>query len=453
MNGLRVSLAFTWAFLGVFLAWAFANPPALVWVVLVGLPWLAGAVVIARADERRLEAAAEALSRGRSGAIVMLVALAMVLVIAHVFSPAAAFFCLTWTGLAGLAIAALGQSRKLPELLRGVTTATVTILTVGWLMNAVLDLPAVAERWGSPRVVESWRHRYDDLWKHNVFGLRSPYEQTEKPAGTTRVVVLGDSYTWGERIASSDSVWPARLEKLLRDRFATDGFEVVNTGQKGFTTANEAEMLRRVGWQFQPDLVIVQWLVNDARRSTPDFGHPFPFDLWPDLDLLPTRFRTGSIGGSALYAFVRARVKSLVHPAPMDTRFNPLFRSAYPGFQQMEDALASMANAAREHEVPIVLVIWPLNVPGTWTAETHPHRSLHEQVEKLARAGGYHVLDLTTEFAKTGGDWSRWWSTAWDSHPGEEAHRIAAEAVEGYLARSTWATTTWGEAPEVPPRQ
>jgi lysophospholipase L1-like esterase len=422
-------------------------------MLLVGVPWLVGTVLAVRVEDARLAASIEALSRDRSVPIVVLVAGAMLLVTAHVFSAAAAFFCLTWAGLAGLLLTALGRSSRLPHLLRGVTTATVSIFAAGWLLNAVLDLPAVAERWGSPRVVESWRHRYDDLWRHNVFGLRSPYEQTEKPDGTTRVVVLGDSYSWGDKIASSDSIWPARLERSLRERFPARGFEVVNTGQKGFTTANEAEMLQRVGWQFQPDLVIVQWLVNDARRSTPDFGHPYPSDLWPDLHLLPTRFRRGSIGGSALYGFVRARVKSLVHPAPMDTRFEPLYQPAYPGFQQMKEALTSMANAAREHGVPIVLVVWPLNVPGEWTAETHPHRPYHEQVEELARADGYHVLDLTTEFAKAGGDWSRWWATPWDSHPGEAAHRLAAEAVERFLSRSDWATATWGEAPRVPARQ
>lgn len=451
MSGYRLTLAFAWALLGVFLTWAFAVPPAFVWMPLVGVPWLAGGLLIIRIDDARLEASADALSRDRSTGIVALVALAMLLATAHVFSAAAAFFCLTWAGFVGLLLTALGRSSRLPHLLRGVTTATVSIFAAGWLLNAVLDLPVVAERWGSPRVVESWRHRYDDLWQHNVFGLRSPYEQTEKPDGTTRVVVLGDSYSWGDKIADSDSVWPAHLERLLSDRFPTRSFEVVNTGQKGFTTANEAEMLRRVGWQFHPDLVIVQWLINDARRSTPDFGHPYPSDLWPDLQLLPTRFRTGAIGGSALYAFVRGRMKSLVHPASMEARFEPLYGPTYPGFQQMKEALTSMADAARERDVPIVLVIWPLNVPGEWTAETHPHRAYHARVEELAGADGYHVLDLTSEFAEAGGDWSRWWSTPWDSHPGEEAHRLAAEAVARFLAGSAWATTTWGEAREAPP--
>lgn len=453
MSGLRLSLGFAWALLGVFLAWAFATPPVFAWMVLVGLPWLAGAVVIARVDGERLEAAAAALSRGRSGEIVMLVALAMLLVMAHVFSSAAALSFLTWAGLAGLLLTGLGQSSRLPDLLRGVTTATVATFAAGWLVNAALDLPVVAERWGSPRIVESWEYRYDGLWKHNVFRLRSPYEQTEKPAGTTRVVVLGDSFTWGDKIASTDSVWPARLEGLLRERFPTQRFEVVNAAQRGFTTANEAEMLQRVGWQFRPDLVIVQWLVNDAWPSTSDFGHPFPIDRLPNVHLLPTRFRTGSIGGSALYAFVRAGVNSLIHPAPMETRYDQFFQPDYPGYRQMKEALEQMAEAARAHAVPIVLVIWPEYVPGHWTAATHPHRPLHERVEELARANGFHVLDLTPEFEKAGGDWSRWWSTPWDSHPGVDAHGIAALAVERYLARSPWAPTTWEGAPEVPPRQ
>jgi hypothetical protein len=49
-----------------------------------------------------------------------------------------------------------------------------------------------------------------------------------KEAGTERIVVLGDSFTWGDKIASSDSTWPAQLEQQLRDGWPGRRIEVVN---------------------------------------------------------------------------------------------------------------------------------------------------------------------------------------------------------------------------------
>lgn len=60
----------------------------------------------------------------------------------------------------------------------------------------------------------------------NALRLRMP-EIGPKPAGTKRILALGDSITHGWGVAA-DEAWPARLEAELRDRGAA--VEVINAG-------------------------------------------------------------------------------------------------------------------------------------------------------------------------------------------------------------------------------
>lgn len=85
----------------------------------------------------------------------------------------------------------------------------------------------------------------------------------------------------------------------------------------GYTTPNEAELLRRVGWQFDPDLVIVQFFVNDALLSSPNYGREGGAWLTPRLRLVPVRFARGP------YAQVPYLPSLRGGSTPCDTVTNP----------------------------------------------------------------------------------------------------------------------------------
>ncbi len=50
-----------------------------------------------------------------------------------------------------------------------------------------------------------------------------------------------------------------------------------------------------------------------------------------------------------------------------------------------------------------------------------------------ARSAGMRVLDLTAGFAAEGGDWTKWWAVAYDSHPSATAHAVVARVIDQYL--------------------
>jgi lysophospholipase L1-like esterase len=321
----------------------------------------------------------------------------------------------------------------------GLALLGTTLLATATAGELVLRMPAVARQLGTLPELRAWDTRYDGLWKHNIFNFRSPYERVARRPGVVRILALGDSYTWGDMVASSDSVWPAELERLLDARYPGIAFEVINMGHKGFTTRNEAELLRRLGWQFDPDLVLIQFLSNDPMPSGPNLTYESTARYLHWHHLLPARFSTGWVRHSALSEFLTVKLNVLLEPT--GTRYSfPLFRNDFVGWQQMQDALRDVADSSAARQTPVALVVFPMFIAGRWTARDFPERPLHDKVERLAASLGLHTQDLTPAYAAKGGNWKRWWAMPYDMHPGPAAQALAARTIANALQRAPWFT-------------
>jgi hypothetical protein len=97
----------------------------------------------------------------------------------------------------------------------------------------------------------------------NSLGFRGAEFAIPKPAGTYRILAVGDSYTEAMQVEERDT-FVARLDAEL----ATHGVEVLNVGVSGYGTGEELALLRAYGPRLEPDLVIVFFAVqNDARNN------------------------------------------------------------------------------------------------------------------------------------------------------------------------------------------
>jgi hypothetical protein len=86
----------------------------------------------------------------------------------------------------------------------------------------------------------------------------------EKPGGTTRIVAIGDSFTFGDEVDDRDT-FPAALERDL------SAGEVLNLGVHGYGHDQMLLRLRREGLAFAPDIVLLGWVDTDADRDLLDF--------------------------------------------------------------------------------------------------------------------------------------------------------------------------------------
>ena len=114
----------------------------------------------------------------------------------------------------------------------------------------------------------SYRHKsVDGAWEFtiNENGFRDKCDFAyEKPEGTRRVLVLGDSYTIGYE-SSQDATYPAILGRYLRGK----GFsvEILNAGMAGSSTAEEFIFLEQEGVRYDPDFIVLGFCGDDFEEN------------------------------------------------------------------------------------------------------------------------------------------------------------------------------------------
>ncbi len=128
----------------------------------------------------------------------------------------------------------------------------------------------------------------------NSLGLRGVERAAEKPVGMTRVVVLGDSVTWGQGV-DAEKGFVNQLGVLLNERRGP--YEVWNSGVVGTNIHNHKARYARLAPILRPDATVVVLLYNDLRPeadrfrvtplgklSLPHRQAPFPDSWRPTLE-------------------------------------------------------------------------------------------------------------------------------------------------------------------------
>ncbi len=88
----------------------------------------------------------------------------------------------------------------------------------------------------------------------NARGMRSRDYTDAKPQGVKRVMVLGDSFTFGWGVEN-----PQIFTQILEDRLLSN-VEVWNLGVSGYSVDQELVRLERAGLAYQPDIVLMEIL-------------------------------------------------------------------------------------------------------------------------------------------------------------------------------------------------
>ena len=98
----------------------------------------------------------------------------------------------------------------------------------------------------------------------NCAGLRDREHTPQKPPGTLRVAVVGDSYAEALQVNLEDAFW-AVAERRLQDCPALGGrkVEFINFGVSGYGTAQELITLEQQVWGYQPDIVLLALTTNN----------------------------------------------------------------------------------------------------------------------------------------------------------------------------------------------
>jgi hypothetical protein len=316
--------------------------------------------------------------------------------------------------------------------------------------------PFARGRWVSPE--------FSVAVEINSLGFRDREPTIPKPAGTFRIVAIGDSYVEALQVPLESAVH-RRLEEELR----AEGFQVdvVALGIGGAGTGQELLWLRRFGRLLEPDLVLLFFNPgNDVADNHPSLkGDPrLPYFGWADgrLQVLPfvppapwkARLSNRLRNASHLYGLVRDALYRIGQQRRRSPNGLPLEFSVYaaePGplweeaWKLTEGLLAAFASETAGLGAGLVAVLVPnrIQMPGQWKEAVErwpglgaPQFSARAPVDRalgILEHLGVPTIDLVSRFAERAlrtGDAPHY---GLDGHWNPTGHRWAAEELRSFL--------------------
>jgi lysophospholipase L1-like esterase len=250
-------------------------------------------------------------------------------------------------------------------------------------------------------------------YQTNTDGFRDPERGARRP-GVPRVLVLGDSFTFGWGVLD-EQPYPQRTEKLLRAQGLE--VEVINAGIPGYNTEQEAVLLDELMPRYQPDQVVLGYVVNDAE---PQANAPQPPTItyryvrswsWEDARELVARHLAGQLDWQSPNKLVTS------------VRYLDGFQPASPKWRESKAALGRIAHTCRAAGAQLLVMMLPDTTEPFDTS--YPYRIIHREVMAWSRELGVPAVDLLETF---GGRNHVEYMVPDDGHPNARAHdSIAVE--------------------------
>ncbi len=257
----------------------------------------------------------------------------------------------------------------------------------------------------------------------NEDGLRDIERPSEPPPGVSRIIVIGDSFVFGEGVPV-DQTLTHEMSLLLGP-----SYEVFNTGVPGANTASEVRQLAWLCEKYNAKRALVVFLVNDIGYSgTLGRKQKEIHDMVNIREAIGREERSGW--------FWRLRIVQVLASAwwLRQARSDTIdwYKSLYSrknarGVEHFRHDLRFLAHQPGGCET--YLVLYPL-IDGL---ESYPLTSIHETVTALAGKFKIPVLDLLSVFA--GKNSVSLQVDSSDHHPNGKAHKIAATAIVDWLRK------------------
>jgi lysophospholipase L1-like esterase len=302
----------------------------------------------------------------------------------------------------------------------------------------------------------------------NEAGQRGPEVPLARTPGMARILVLGDSLAFGYGVADPDS-FPRRLAHDLAEARPV---EVINFGVGGYNSFNEAAIFAGRGVAYAPDVVLVQFCINDLNHPLVHFDAntrlqlaALPDDAFPDPDLPRTLPQHGAACRACLALRLCERISRVWTALCPDPIVGEAFAAGLaprtlpegPTRRWLARHYGSVASVARESGARFAIVAFP----HEHQLEAGASDEVQRQLAELADIEGWELIDLLPAFlAASQHTDAQLFLDLW--HPTAAGHAVASRAIAARLRTLGWLAgtqrhparaTARGESRSVPPAE
>lgn len=254
----------------------------------------------------------------------------------------------------------------------------------------------------------------------NSHGLRDEEVLYAKEPDERRVLVLGDSVTFGWGV-NQGKTFSDRMEPLLSAETGNK-WQVINAGVNGYNSEQEATYLRIEGMQYSPDIVILVYVDNDIDAVfDPNVTTWRRYPNWPEsFPQLLERLRSLSYLYQLTWLFSRMQ--------DVDEHAGGGIPSTYPasvtsrsGWPASRAALKEIKNQCKKAQIPFLVAKQNGNDPAFFA--------------ELSESG-IEAIALTLAEAEVPADQRH--VSRIDPHPSEAVHAMYAKYLVDALHVRGW---------------
>jgi hypothetical protein len=266
--------------------------------------------------------------------------------------------------------------------------------------------------------------------KINSAGFRDTEYELNKPEDIFRIIVLGDSFTFGHGV-SDDETYPNQLEILLNQPTQSVKYEVLNFAVDDYNAQQEFALLRTKGFAYNPDMIVIGFYYNDieVKNLNPDQTKNGELKDVKQKNRLSWYFNYLR-QSSYFIKFLSPRINALLRMMGVKSfgtsgRLNDfLSKENIPGWRECQKILLEIKKETQQRDIKLVIV---LLVDALRLDKNYPFRQTHKVVKDFLQNNGIPVVDLLDKL--DGKDLSGYRVSLLDAHPNPEVHKLYAEEI------------------------
>lgn len=263
----------------------------------------------------------------------------------------------------------------------------------------------------------------------NSLGYRGEDFPLQKPREELRILMIGDSFTYGDFV-NDDQTLPAQLQQRLR--MGCENVRVINGGIGG-TTIVTHEALAKRAFPLQPDVILITFSENDVD----DLAQPLWYSLAENrrqksafpLSLLYPTLRRTALWNFALDVRAHLRLRRIA-PQPSKEKTTQVTTNDSRR-KEYSVALRRLRDSVLERGIVFVFAIYPSH----YSVESPARAELVEWAIRVGVSVNVPTINLLIPLRSSRLPIDPLYLLPLDGHPSPEGYKIAAQFLGTELER------------------
>jgi lysophospholipase L1-like esterase len=237
----------------------------------------------------------------------------------------------------------------------------------------------------------------------NKDGIRGP-DLTKDTIYNRKILFIGSSITLGWGVEEKDTL-TAQLNQMLKNEFPKTS--ILNAGIGNYNADRYVERYSSKLQHINPDIVVVQYFINDAEDLKSGGGNWFLKNSQLAVTLWNAYHKFfGMTGESEL----------LEH-------YQDVYKKDSIGYNKMKAAFEKLSVLSQNKGFDVLLVM----TPDIHNLKEYPFSFIHEEIQRLSQQFNFFYVDLLPVFK--GKEAKEFWAMPGDPHPNSKGHKLMAETI------------------------